>query len=176
MPVLPSTPVFVYWPVRNGTSCAILISASSLSSVTIEGVAMMLVLPIAARCARISAAQLVPLSTSWPTPSVRPVGSTSCDAAPDSAIARDDLADAGAADRLTKPPAGSRLPFSSRVADGPVDAEIHRLVDGHLDQDCLDQHLRAADVEPVDDRHDRAHDLRRRGDDAARWSAARPRS
>jgi hypothetical protein len=45
----------------NGTSCAILISASSLSSVTIEGVAMMLVLPMPFS-ARIRAAQLVPFS------------------------------------------------------------------------------------------------------------------
>ena len=50
-------------PVMKGTSWAILISASSLSRVTIEGVAMMLVLPRPSS-ARISAAQLIPLSTS----------------------------------------------------------------------------------------------------------------
>ncbi len=59
-PPVPLTPWFVYWPVTNGTSCAILISASSLSSVTIEGVAMMFVLPMPPT-ARITAAQLVPL-------------------------------------------------------------------------------------------------------------------
>jgi len=49
-----------------------LISASSLSSVTIEGVAMMFVFADAAT-ARITAAQLVPPVTIWPRPIVRPL-------------------------------------------------------------------------------------------------------
>jgi hypothetical protein len=68
----------VYWPVTNGTSCAILISASSLSSVTIEGVAMMLVLPMPPS-ARITAAQLMPVLTIWPRPIVRPLGRPAID-------------------------------------------------------------------------------------------------
>ena len=81
----------VYWPVTNGTSCAILISASSLSSVTIDGVAMMLVLPWPPM-ARISAAQLKPFSTIWPTPIVRPFGTAGDRVGVQDAL--DDLADA----------------------------------------------------------------------------------
>ena len=124
---------------------------------------MMLVLPMPPM-ARISAAQLVPPSTIWPRPIVRPLGR------PGDRIriqhALDDLADAGAVrSGWTKPPAGSELPLESVSADDPVDAQVDRLVGRHLDQDRLHQHLRAADVEPVDDGHDRAHHLRRRGDD-----------
>ena len=154
------SPSVVNCPVMNGTSCAILISASSLSSVTIEGVAMMLVLPMPFS-ARISAAQLVPFSTSWPTPSVSPRGIDVV--AVRIAHACDHLADADAVDRRVEA-AGRQIVAAVRVSHGPVDAEIHRLVGRHLDQDRLDQHLRAADVEPVDDRHHRTHDLRRRGD------------
>ena len=34
----------------------------------------------------------------------------------------------------------------------PLDAELRRLVRRHLDDQRLDEHLRAAHVEPVDDR------------------------
>ena len=80
---------------------------------------------------------------------------------------------------LTKAPAGTR----AAVGEGrPVDAELGVLVDVDLGDDGLDQHLRAADVELVDDVHDRAHELRRRGDDQrvvgadppTPWRCARP--
>ena len=60
LPLLP-LPVFVNCPVRNGTSWPTLISASSLSSVTICGVETMFV-SASPRSAFSIAAQLVPLS------------------------------------------------------------------------------------------------------------------
>ena len=110
-PPAPEMPWFVYWPVTNGTSCAILISASSLSSVTIDGVAMMFVLPMPFS-ARISAAQLVPFSVSWPSPSVRPLGRlvTLSGSRTPCRIWPRPVPSIG----WTKPPAGSWLPSASR--------------------------------------------------------------
>ena len=70
---------------------------------------------------------------------------------------------------MLAPPIGLNEP-ADRIAvlaavDRPVDAELDGLVGRHLDDDRLDQHLRAADVELVDDRHQRPHHLGRRGDD-----------
>ena len=70
---VPPPLVLVYWPVRNGTSCATLISASSLSIVTMDGVAMMLVVE-SPRSARTTAAKLTPVSFRRPTPMVVPRG------------------------------------------------------------------------------------------------------
>ena len=67
-------PVLVNWPVMNGTSCATLISASWLSIVTVEGVAITLVFD--RRCsARIIAAKFTPVAAIRPMPNVVPVGS-----------------------------------------------------------------------------------------------------
>jgi len=103
------TPWLVYWPVTNGTSWAILISASSLSSVTIDGVAMMLVLPMPPM-ARMTAA-------SWCRCSRLRRGPWSGRSATRRWIRvehpLDDLTDAGAVDRLTKPPAGMENPSAS---------------------------------------------------------------
>ena len=71
LPVLP--PVLVYCPVTNGTSCATLISASWLSIVTIEGVAIMLVVE-SPRSARSTAAKSTPPLPRRPTPTVVPRG------------------------------------------------------------------------------------------------------
>ena len=64
--------------------------------------------------------------------------------------------DAGAADRADE---GADRDRAARGVGGPVDAELGVLVDVDLDDDGLHQHLRAADVELVDDVHQRAHDL-----------------
>ena len=69
-----------------------------------------------------------------------------------------------ATDRLLK-----RADRNARVVvvrpHGPVHAELGVLVHVDVDDDGLDQHLHAADVELVHDAHERAHDLGGRGDD-----------
>ena len=71
-------------------------------------------------------------------------------------------AEADAGDRLVEQ---ADQEVVARAVDDPVDAEVAGRVVRDLDQHRLDDDLGAAHVEPVDDRHQRAHGLRRRGDD-----------
>ena len=138
-----------------------------------RGLDTMLVLPWPP-IARSSAAQLKPSATIWPTPMVRPLGTAGDAVGVQDAL--QDLPDPGAVDRLHEAAGGQQVAVGVAVADHPVDAEVHGLVERHLDQDGLDQHLGAADVEAVDDGHQRAHDLGRCGHDEGVGLAAPPRS
>ena len=75
--------------------------------------------------------------------------------------ARGDVSQADAADRLIEEP-------DQEVVGGSVDDPVHAKIAGrvrrHLDQHRLDDHLRAPDIEPVDDRHQCFHRLWRRRD------------
>ena len=72
-----------------------------------------------------------------------------------------DIADAGAADGRDK---ATGCDVVRGTIENPVDAEVNVLLARDLDDDGFHQHLGAANVETVHDRHERTHDLRRRGD------------
>ena len=161
-PLLPVLPVLVYEPVMNGTSCATLSSASWLSIVTADGVAMMLVFE-SPWMARSIAAKFTPVAAMRPMPKVVPVLSA------DAAHWQGCRSPAPAAARFTPPTGCWKVPsgvsLSSSRPHGPVHAELGVLVHVDVDDDRFDQHLHAADVELVDHAHERAHDLGGRGDD-----------
>ena len=117
---------------------------------------MMLVLA-SPRSARIIAAKLTPVAASRPTPMVVPSGCLLAAMVP--ALRRADGADRSTID---VPPTGStKPPAASVVVVEPSTTQLTPrsalLSADDLDDDRLDQHLRAADVELVDDRHQRAH-------------------
>jgi hypothetical protein len=74
LPPASLVPVLVYEPVTKGTSCATFSSASWLSIVTVEGVAMMLVFE-SPWIARNIAAKFTPVAAMRPMPKVVPVPS-----------------------------------------------------------------------------------------------------
>ena len=165
--------MFVNEPVRNGTSCATLISASSLSSVMIEGVCRMLRVAVAAQRAQ---------QQREVRARIEEAAGAERQAARQAALGSmlSGSVIAAAMLPMLEPPTGwLNVPIGTVLSESVLPTaqftpSSAALVLGDVDQDRLDQHLQPADVELVHDRHDRAHDLRRRGDDERVGLLVRP--
>ena len=124
----------------------------------------MLVL-LSPRSARSSSAKFVPESRKRPAPSVRPVGSSARVDVVRIGDRRRDAADAGAADRLVEACRSAPCCLESVLPTAQFTPSSALLSSEMSTRIASTSTWSAADVELVHDRHDRAHDLRRRGDD-----------
>ena len=117
-------PVLVNWPVTNGTSCATLSSASWLSMVIVEGVAMML-LSLSPRMARSIAPKFTPVVADAADAEGRAVAELPGSRRSGSSAALTQIDEAAPPDRVQEPADGNaRVVIASNTAQLTPSSEV----------------------------------------------------